>query len=735
MPVPPNDDWADAIDLGRTSSGTITGTGLSATTEYGEDTTAAGSVWYAWTAPEYGLATFVTDPLTGWAPDDISAYLGMSAWQLAPSAVPSVLQTVEINESGVNIDRLLKVYVVKDVRYWIRLDNYHDFDLSWTFTAYPLGREPVAGYVATGFIRRYESPGPYRELAGGEGVSFVFALSSTTGVGGTREPATENILTQEDGWFITDDIGGWVAVEGIDILEWSPPYLAGPVPLYRAHIVPHVGVTRAVFELPPTYQVPAGHRISATLGVFPAFNSALGERVTGWVQIALLDPSGVVAISGNQFNAHFGENGADPIVTAPTDGPVGMRVIINFDRPIAGDHLYTANYRGSYGTPGTSYGSRLKVEEALVGSSFMPFGLPTDGAWTSMNLIIAEGSVVVAGGWIFPTEGQGMVVMGLIYSVDAGATWAYPSSILAHDHDLHFDPAYPDSHFYHVPYDTWSEYGAVGNGRMVVSGYIIPPDAELDGVGGPADHGAETPRIISCPSSDPSTWVTADIPMLIRPFDPTESFSNQANIDYMTFAGGFFFLVVELPGDLDDAHLLRSLDGITWTEVGMPTEFSAYFEALGSDGSTWVGAGRWYNGVSQVPTTWISTDAGESWALQATWSSRFRNINYDATLGLWLASNDQGVYWSTNGSTWTLGTGSTVGHRYWDLYWDGSQWWASGFTNGPVANAVSLDGKSWVDVPTDFDPDYCVGVRKVIIPPVPPPPPLVMLGLTVKVRV
>lgn len=566
---PANDNWANATELGSATSGSVPGTTLCATIEPDENNRGDASVWYGWIAPEYGVLTFTVTPLIG----GIQAYVGTT-----------LASTVLVEETNNPSSNQLSIFVVKDTRYWIQIDNNDTFTLSWTFEAFPIGRAPTAGWIAAGFIRNYTEGGSLAALAQQTGPNWLSTISSTDGI------------------------------------------------------------------------------------------------------------------------------------------------------------------------------------------NFTPFLQPSDSAWQSTEIIIADGSTVVIGGWIFPAENEAMVTEGLVYTTDAGVTWQFPTSIMSHDHDLHLNPATPDNHNYNVPYDTWAEFGAVGNGRMVVACFIIHPDATLDEYGGPAfNFGDQTPRIITCPSNDPSVWTTSSIPYLSTqplthnpgpyPSGDQFPFGLQPQFDFLAFAGGFFFVGAEPDfvggnnpgGGIDytlpdeSTHMWRSVNGIIWTEIGhLPETFSA-LRCLASDGVKWIGGGFWFDnapygssyagdrggqshghpgGGTSHNALWRSNNAGTSWTLVSSDVLTHLFIVMVHDNGIWLASDRFSILNSSDGETWVVSSSIT---NVFDIYWDGSLWWASTFgVTGPTIYNSS-DGITWTPIPNSFDDiggsfrGYSAGVRRVELPPLPDP--------------
>jgi hypothetical protein len=151
--APPGDSFADRVSLGTNSSGTVRSTNTFATKEPGEPDHAGkpggASVWYQWTAPSNGVATFRT---VGSAFDTLLAvYTGQSV---------DALTTVASDEDdGGFFTSLLSFNTTAGIDYAIALDGFGgvqgDFVLSWNLEATPdalpvITTQPTSRTVALG---------------------------------------------------------------------------------------------------------------------------------------------------------------------------------------------------------------------------------------------------------------------------------------------------------------------------------------------------------------------------------------------------------------------------------------------------------------------------------------------------------------------------------------------------------------------------------------------------------
>jgi hypothetical protein len=566
----------------------------------------------------------------------------------------------------------------------------------------------------------------------GRAVSGSF---SGTTKGATSEDVEDTIFTDASVWY------GWTAPDrGVLTLTPEPNY--GQLDVW------------------------IGSPLAQTWNVFDTADVAVGD---GSYRLA------VSVFAGVHYWIRVSDSADFTVNWTFEDFPVGCVpaeewIAAGFVRRYMTDDQYADLYRGLKVAP--DFATALITTDH---ATFSPLTLPITGDWTSTNFIVSDGPCAAIGGWIFPGENHGLASAGLVITNDAGRTWKYPSSVFLHDHDQHPDPTDPNDHDVFIDYDKWTDQGAVGNGRMVVIGYVTHPDSVLDETGASAAFfGDSAPRVISAPSDDLSTWGTASISYLtatplthhydsIYPGGDEFPFGLQPHFVMLAFAGGYFFVVAEpdLIGGLygedppgytapdELAHMWRSLDGITWIETGRLPETNSALRAIASDGTKWIGSGFWYDnppyggsysfnrsgpshghpfGGTRHKAMWRSLDAGNTWVIVADDLSEHLNpIVCDH--GVWLAAGSTGLHRSDDGETWTL---VRTLYNISDIYWDGDRWWVSRGGVDAVATVWtgSSDGLTWTPITTNFDDGqafgsffsrgYCIGVRKVVPVYVPP---------------
>jgi hypothetical protein len=395
-------------------------------------------------------------------------------------------------------------------------------------------------------------------------------------------------------------------------------------------------------------------------------------------------------------------------------------------RPQELDTIYIATGRvGPLYTPGISFGdgqfnghyynpehtafSLITSTDGITWKVGIAGGIPGFNFYCDPWWVLNSGRTLVVGGWMLRKDdysyvgGSGAVptpVTGLIYSLNGGRDWTMP----AMDAPAAWAALEPPSN----PWAPTTYRGAVGNGRFVVW----------------ANEIGLVSTVISAPTTDPSAWVLADLP-------------TDENVDILRFVDGMFLMLATTELGFGNTQIIRtSFDGITWahrtTLTGAP---ELNINTVASNGSMWLALG---NGTGTP--NWSSTDQGASWVHHG--SSPGRCV-YNALAwhdGLWVAgieidypvqgdiSGRAALWWSTDGLTWTKGTGpprpyigtatrdpfipdfgNALGVIMREVYWDGDQWWAVGIssigdTGSPdgrqIGNVLarSDDGKAWTPV-------------------------------------
>jgi hypothetical protein len=163
--TPPNDDFAASQQLSG-ESGLVNGTNVGATNEPGEPVFGARSVWFHWSAPSSGWATFAT---CGSALDTmLAAYTGSAVDQLTG---------ILANDDGCNLASRISFQASAGTTYRIAVSGYAGemgtFALSWN--RIPPPPSPVAFPVVTGIARDGEmltaTDGAW---SGGEPMTFSY---------------------------------------------------------------------------------------------------------------------------------------------------------------------------------------------------------------------------------------------------------------------------------------------------------------------------------------------------------------------------------------------------------------------------------------------------------------------------------------------------------------------------------------------------------------------------------
>jgi hypothetical protein len=211
------------------------------------------------------------------------------------------------------------------------------------------------------------------------------------------------------------------------------------------------------------------------------------------------------------------------------------------------------------------------------GVNWTKLDTPCESGTSEPHVILADGITVVIGGYLWDTADAAQDnPLGLIYSTDAGVTWAVADSALRSG----------DAESW-----TYAGGGAVGNGRFVVAGFVEVPTTKIGGNG----------RILSCSVSDPSVWETATTAL------------DDALISAVDFIDGMFVAVggVLVAEFFLTPTVITSPDGITWTTLPTApgsTETGFFLPTqIASDGTTWVAAG--YGGDVSIS----SPDQGGTW--------------------------------------------------------------------------------------------------------------------------
>lgn len=156
-------------------------------------------------------------------------------------------------------------------------------------------------------------------------------------------------------------------------------------------------------------------------------------------------------------------------------------------------------------------------------------------------------------------------------------------------------------------------------------------------------------------------------------------------------AAGFFLGVGTLVSSR--ATILKSTDGVTWTQ-NTTNNCAALYHAV-SNGPRIVAVG---NGNACV-----STDAGTSWTSVTLTGATLYHVAWNGTVFVAVGRNGSSgvnyVYTSPDGMTWTLQpTDLPATWSFGSLMWNGSEFWAVGFTregNDSGIAVTSRDGVTW----------------------------------------
>lgn len=392
-------------------------------------------------------------------------------------------------------------------------------------------------------------------------------------------------------------------------------------------------------------------------------------------------------------------------------------------RYIASGHagqLYTAGgYRGVPfdGPQHPSFGLAVSAD----GVDWKPAMLSNLNYYNDPQFILNSGRTIVVGGWLLRDDNNDAVpndtdwrdAMSIAVSEDGGATWSMPLI---------------------KPRPWWSSLmtlgGAVGNGRFVALGY-----------------GAPGMYVIGAATSSPQNWRMSNLsPGVVG----VNNYPDGRFPLFVDFLDGVFVLHVAenapvTPLGASVSRLYLSTDGLAWTERHVwPEGWGG--RCIASDGSKWIS-------IAVGGEVWVSYTRGQSWAATGSflggsdprpypWKVAWKN-------GIWVAGVEASkpwqptpisLYWSADGVTWApaidpfmISTLNESGAHIWDLYHDGTQWWAAGIGwygyndtgIGPSTHthvfctlANSTDGKTWkkVDMTEAGGVRVLTGIRKIPAP-------------------
>jgi hypothetical protein len=205
--VPPGDDFADGVAITGWAN-SIGGTNRWATRELGEPFHAgkfgSNSVWYAWTAPASGIATFRTigstfDTLLG-------VYVGTSVTNLVSVAADE--------DRGGYVTSQLQFNAVQGTEYQIAIDGFvgeqGTFILTWELEP-TVEALPVLLTVPQSQTVREGSSATFQVVASGQGLTYQWYLNGLRIPGATnRELALSNVQAADVGFYtvaITNALG------------------------------------------------------------------------------------------------------------------------------------------------------------------------------------------------------------------------------------------------------------------------------------------------------------------------------------------------------------------------------------------------------------------------------------------------------------------------------------------------------------------------------------------------
>jgi len=150
--------------------------------------------------------------------------------------------------------------------------------------------------------------------------------------------------------------------------------------------------------------------------------------------------------------------------------------------------------------------------------------------------------------------------------------------------------------------------------------------------------------------------------------------------------------------------ILRSSDGKNWEQCNTAdSSISSYAVPYLCCVGTIVLTGTYQHGILKCSSTpaviWTHCTSSDSSFQTAT----FRFIMYNEEDSLWLAGSDgRGIWWSTDGTSWTKGTGTSGGAYRTIAYHDGL------YLAGANGLYSSTDGKNWAQLPTTSIPYFNV---------------------------
>ena len=138
-----------------------------------------------------------------------------------------------------------------------------------------------------------------------------------------------------------------------------------------------------------------------------------------------------------------------------------------------------------------------------------------------------------------------------------------------------------------------------------------------------------------------------------------------------------------------------SYDGITWTGLGTST-FGTAGRAVGWNGVQWVAGG--YNSTGLLATstnglTWTPSTNGS-----AIFSTQVNGLVWGGNIWVACGQGTNRLAYSTDGSTWTAGTGTLFSTAGYGVTWNGTRFVAVG--TGTYTILTSTDGKAWSNVTT-----------------------------------
>ncbi len=251
--APPNDAFANRIDLGNTSPVTANGSNVDATVETGEPkpNSATNSVWWRWTAPSSGLAEINT---TGSLIADFPFPLDTELAVYTGTSLTGLIRLAENDDSGVLATSLVKFPAVAGTTYVIQVGGINGDE----------GSIKLAISVASASLAND---------------AFANAVSLSTGVAATGSTVGSTLQTGEPvppgihpaayggsaWWAWTAPAAGWYRLvvdggaDGTAASIWSGSVLNALQPV-------HSNLTGTAASVPLYFQATAGTRYPMAVG-------------------------------------------------------------------------------------------------------------------------------------------------------------------------------------------------------------------------------------------------------------------------------------------------------------------------------------------------------------------------------------------------------------------------------------------------------------------------------------